>query len=1080
MGRVARQEGHPVRKKPCFKTEPVFKWPRVLRVNHPLTLNDPITETANISSNSHLLTQADEVTGVGVEGDLQLPQPENSQTDVNSPMMVCGQSREEATRRTLGQILTPKHCVKIGTWNVQTLWDTAKGLKLAKEMDRYGLEILGVSECRYTGSGRTQIGDKSVVYSGRTDGIHREGVALFCSKNAIAALIEWEPIDGRMIVARFNTAGGKMTIIMCYAPTEVSDEEAKDAFYRKLNDVCNSVPTHDTILLIGDMNAKVGSRDIGIDSPNSSVGVHGIGVRNNNGTRLVDFCDEAGLVIGGTMFPHRNIHKGTWRSPNMLHVNQIDHIIISRRHRSFLQDVKAFRGADIGQTDHYLLISKVRLKLKKERKNTRSPVFDSGKLVEPSVKREFVQTLENKLQAPLESNEEGVEGIWITIKKAYTETAEEVLGRRRRRREEWISQEAWQKIKEKKDLKIKMESSEDLRVRGLFKELHKQKAKEIKKITRRDKRRFYHRMAEEAEAAGMRGDQRSLYRLMKDLGGAHSSGGEGIIKDIHGNNIVKEEEKAKRWRQHFQSVLNGSQPTNLHRFEEFIGEDLPINIDNIRHDEVSLVIQRLKNNKSPGEDLISGEMLKATVESGGVEKLHELLCMVWETEVCPEDWKRGTIVKLPKKGNLAECSNWRGITLLSVPGKIMAMVILDRIYTVLDEKLREGQAGFRRGRSCADQIFALRNLIEQSEEWRRQLIINFIDFKRAFDSVHRPTMWKILRSYGIPIKIINVIKLLYEGSSSCVRVGGSNTESFEITSGVKQGDVLSPVLFVIVVDWIMRRIIDGEDGIVWVDNGRLPDLAYADDIALLSEDVAGMSRLTEKLELEARKVGLEINLKKTKLMAVQQREDMRVELGGEEIEMVEKFEYLGSVVCNDGDVRKEVAARIGKAGAAFSKMKNVWNSRGISLKTKVKLFNGTVMSILLYGSETWKGLKEVENRLRRFESNCLRKIMGIKWYDHVTEDEVRRRSGQPSVIQKMKTHRWRYFGHVLRMNEERLPRQTLYWTPEGSRRRGRPKETWRRTIQREMRTKELEMEDVERLACCREDWRRFIADLWAI
>ena len=101
------------------------------------------------------------------------------------------------------------------------------------------------------------------------------------------------------------------------------------------------------------------------------------------------------------------------------------------------------------------------------------------------------------------------------------------------------------------------------------------------------------------------------------------------------------------------------------------------------------------------------------------------------------------------------------------------------------------------------------------------MIINFIDFKRAFDSVHRPTMWKILRSYGIPIKIINVIKLLYEGSSSCVRVGGSNTESFEITSGLKQGDVLSPVLFVIVVDWIMRRIIDGEDGIVWVDNGRL-------------------------------------------------------------------------------------------------------------------------------------------------------------------------------------------------------------------------------------------------------------------
>ena len=180
----------------------------------------------------------------------------------------------------------------------------------------------------------------------------------------------------------------------------------------------------------------------------------------------------------------------------------------------------------------------------------------------------------------------------------------------------------------------------------------------------------------------------------------------------------------------------------------------------------------------------------------------------------------------------------------------MTMVILDRIYTVLDEKLGEGQAGFRSGRSCVDQIFALRNLLKQSVEWRRQSIINFIDFKKAFDSVHRSVMWKILRSYGIPNKIISIIKLLYEGSSSCVRLRGSNTESFEITSGVKQVDVFSPVLFVIVVVWIMSRVIDGEDGIAWVDNGRLPDLADADDITLLSEDVAAISRLTEKLEQE--------------------------------------------------------------------------------------------------------------------------------------------------------------------------------------------------------------------------------------
>ena len=160
----------------------------------------------------------------------------------------------------------------------------------------------------------------------------------------------------------------------------------------------------------------------------------------------------------------------------------------------------------------------------------------------------------------------------------------------------------------------------------------------------------------------------------------------------------------------------------------------------------------------------------------------------------------------------------------------------------------------------------------------------------------------------------------------------------------------------------------------------------------------GMNRITEKLAREAGKVGLEINQGKTKVLTVQPREDVRIELGENLIDEVNSFEYLDSFVCNDGDVRKEAGIRIGKAGAVFSKMKKVWSSPGISLKTKVRLFNSTVMTIVLYSSETWKGLKEIENRLRVFESNCLRKIMNIKWYEHVSEEEVRVRSGQRSVI----------------------------------------------------------------------------------
>ena len=101
------------------------------------------------------------------------------------------------------------------------------------------------------------------------------------------------------------------------------------------------------------------------------------------------------------------------------------------------------------------------------------------------------------------------------------------------------------------------------------------------------------------------------------------------------------------------------------------------------------------------------------------------------------------------------------------------------------------------------------------------------------------------------------------------------------------------------------------------------------------------------------------------------------------------------------------------------------------MRTKLKLFNGTVSSILLYVCETWKGLKEVETKVRVLKSNCLRKTMDINWYEHITEEEVRRRSGQWSVIDMLRIHRQRYKGHVLRMCEERLPKHVLSWTPEG-------------------------------------------------
>ena len=140
---------------------------------------------------------------------------------------------------------------------------------------------------------------------------------------------------------------------------------------------------------------------------------------------------------------------------------------------------------------------------------------------------------------------------------------------------------------------------------------------------------------------------------------------------------------------------------------------------------------------------------------------------------------------------------------MSIPGKVFNRIILERIKDAVDGKLREEQAGFRKNRSTTDQIATLRIIVEQSLEWNSSLIVNFIHYEKAFDSVDRTTLWKIMRHYGIPDKLVTMVKELYEGSSCRVLHEGQLTDSFNIVTGVKQGCLLSPFLFILAVDWLI-------------------------------------------------------------------------------------------------------------------------------------------------------------------------------------------------------------------------------------------------------------------------------------
>ena len=298
-------------------------------------------------------------------------------------------------------------------------------------------------------------------------------------------------------------------------------------------------------------------------------------------------------------------------------------------------------------------------------------------------------------------------------------------------------------------------------------------------------------------------------------------------------------------------------------------------------EEIKKAIRTLNNGKAAGLDGIPAEAMKAA-QQVSMEVFHPLFEKIWNEEEVPSDWKEGFIVKLPKKGDLSQCKNYRGIMLLSTPGEILNRIILDIMKAAVDKLSRDRQAGFRKDRSCLDQIAALRTIVEQSQEWKSSRYINFIDFEKVFDSLDRDSLWKIMRHYEIPSRILH---------------GGDMSKSFNVQTGVRQRCLLSSFLFLLAIDWVMRETTNGErNGIQWTLFDQLDDLDFADDLALLSHNHEQMQSKTTALQTTASKISLMINTDKTKVMWINTSRMEPIRLGDNEIDDVTSFTYLGSIV----------------------------------------------------------------------------------------------------------------------------------------------------------------------------------------
>jgi len=306
--------------------------------------------------------------------------------------------------------------------------------------------------------------------------------------------------------------------------------------------------------------------------------------------------------------------------------------------------------------------------------------------------------------------------------------------------------------------------------------------------------------------------------------------------------------------------------------------------------EVKQALGSITTNTASGSDGIPGELFQI-LKDDAVKVLHSICQHIWKTQLWPQDWKRSVFIPIPKKGNAKECSYYHTIALISHASKVMLKILQARLQQYVNCELPNVFAGFIKGRGTRDQVANICWIIDKAREFQQNIYFCFIDCAKAFDCVDHNRLWKILKERGIPDHLTCLLRNLYAGQEATVRTGHGTTDWFQIGKGVRQGCILSPSLFNLHAEYIMRNagLEEAQAGIK-IAGRNISNLRYADDTTE-SEEVKKNKGLLMKVKEEREKVGLKLNIQKTKIMASGPITSWQID--GQTVETVTDFIFGG-------------------------------------------------------------------------------------------------------------------------------------------------------------------------------------------
>ena len=747
--------------------------------------------------------------------------------------------------------------LKFGLYNCQGLSKVKKDLALS-----YNCDILCLTEVH---SWRENDENKTIYSDLPPKSDSWSGVALHLSPRVSKYVIDSGPIGSRITFCRLRGNITNYFIIGVYVPQRKRRNPNQAQFYDQLESLLEKIPKHDCVVLMGDFNSRLARNESGY------VGRWCIHTRRDSGgDRLLEVMRKFSLRCVSTYFqPKRRHSNATYMNiqPGKA-PSQIDYILISSRWATGARNCKTAWGLPIAihgrKYDHAFLTMSFKLRLQCDR---RRPRKDFSALKDPKVREEHDKAIKAELDKTPRPN--ATDEQLRRLNKAMRNAQSSIPKKQSNPVRKWESSpETMILVDKRKQLWDKLNNDEKDALR-----------REIGRSARNDYRNYMESIITEMEKANAVGNSSETYRLAKKI----ATKGKTTLstqpsKDDAGNPITSNEHQLELWANFLDdkfAAQPGEPEVVLHSNNE---EEVPPP----SLDEVKACVKKLSNGKGTGPDEVPIEQYQSSEIA--CEELWQVIQSSWETEEIPEEFVLADMMMIYKKKSKDLRSNYRALGLLNHSYKTLSMVLLQRIVPYIEPNLSDMQAGFRKGRGCRDNLLiltmAIHHLLKNVQSRDETAgIITYIDFVAAFDSINHSYMLESLKKYNVPLKYIRLVKAIYSNAAVRVRIqeiGGSRSYSraVPIRRGAIQGDIPSPVVFLVALDRLLKEHGGVETGISITPELTLSDLEFADDAALGNNTTDDASERVTNLDEGAAVAGMSISKPKTKAQHIRHRPEV--------------------------------------------------------------------------------------------------------------------------------------------------------------------------------------------------------------